>query len=510
MAYIHDPGEKVKKSYLARAARTIMAELAGARKVFVIDTTRVTNPPNSQFSVLYNYDLTDYRPESKTNPSWADIKRGFSRTSKSARESAAYMKKKARLNARIMKAFKAESKARADMDYLLKCMDRLHLKVEDLNPLGRDVVNSFQDSVRRAAADSAEAKKAYQLHTRTRSNPRNPEDVRGRHIPEKYLAGLPPHLRAQRIQELGDSRDEYGTGDFSELPTDRTARKMGLVKLSAYRQVAMARGFDISQVNSLEEMAKEALRYYGVKASAAQVSKLAAGLEKVYSKGLAAWKSGGHRPGASSRNWADARVASVLVGGKAAWTADKKQFNMLPAKARKAAIDQLPELYEALASQGRKNDIRYIQRSSGVVAQTNPMKMDPRILRLLKHEDPATVMQGVAIATTLGVPRQLILVSFRPEFYVDMAQRIPPSVDPLPNCSMAEEIAYEVKKRSPRGVNLHALGIKSLVQDECWPGWDLHIDDLLAMNDIPDLGDDGFAVAAVRYFDKVGIDIIPV
>jgi hypothetical protein len=197
-------------------------------------------------------------------------------------------------------------------------------------------------------------------------------DPQGRYIPEKYLAGLPPELRAARIRELGESRDEYGTGDFSELPTDRAARKMGLVKLSAYRVVAQQRGFDISQVSDMKDMATKALRYYGVKPTAAVVNKLAAGLEKVYDKGLAAWKSGGHRPGATGRNWADARVASVLVGGKAAWTADKKQFAMLPPKALRAVIDQLPELYQALAEQGRQRDINYIQKASGMTAHSNP------------------------------------------------------------------------------------------------------------------------------------------
>jgi hypothetical protein len=147
---------------------------------------------------------------------------------------------------------------------------------------------------------------------------------------------------------------------------------MGLVKLSAYRVVAQQRGFDISQVSDMKDMATKALRYYGVKPTAAVVNTLAAGLEKVYDKGLAAWKSGGHRPGATGRNWADARVASVLVGGKAAWTADRKQFAMLPPKALRAVIDQLPELYQALAAQGRQRDISYIQKASGVTAQSNP------------------------------------------------------------------------------------------------------------------------------------------
>lgn len=188
-------------------------------------------------------------------------------------------------------------------------------------------------------------------------------DARGRYIPEKYLAGLSPKERSQRVRELSESRDQYGTGDWSELPSDRIARKKGLVKLSAYRQVAQRRGFDISQVGDLGDMAERALLYYTGSAKPADVNKLAAGLEKIYGKGLAAWKSGGHRPGATARNWGDARVASVLVGGKAAWTADSKQFNLLPPGARRQVIAELPELYEALEAQGRQRDVAYIQRA---------------------------------------------------------------------------------------------------------------------------------------------------
>ena len=189
-------------------------------------------------------------------------------------------------------------------------------------------------------------------------------DSSGRYIPEKYLAGLSKKEREQRIKELGESRDEYGTGDWSELPSDRTARKKGLVKLSAYRKVAMERGFDISQVSDFKDMATKALKYYTGSAKAADVNKLAAGLEKVYGKGLAAWKSGGHRPGATARNWGDARVASVLVGGKAAWTADGKQFGMLPLVARKKVVQQLPQLYAALEAQSRYRDISYIKKAA--------------------------------------------------------------------------------------------------------------------------------------------------
>ena len=151
----------------------------------------------------------------------------------------------------------------------------------------------------------------------------NVRDSKGRLIPQKYLAGLSPAERKQRIKELGESRDEYGTGDYSELPTDRIARKKGLVKLSAYRQVAQQRGFDISQVDDLEDMARTALEYYGVKPTDSQVSDLTQGLQKVYNKGLAAWKSGGHRPGAT----------------------------------RAYIVKKLSSVYKALSSQGRDKDV---------------------------------------------------------------------------------------------------------------------------------------------------------
>jgi hypothetical protein len=187
-------------------------------------------------------------------------------------------------------------------------------------------------------------------------------DLAGRHIPARYLEGLPKALQEQRRAELTASRDAYHRGDFSELPTDRAARKMGLVKLSAYREVAQARGFDISQTPDLEDMARAALRYYTGRAPAeSTVQAVAEGLQKVYAKGLAAWKSGGHRPGASARNWADARVASLLVGGKAAWTADRKQFALLPEPVRQAIIRQLPDVYTALQAQGRMADVQSIQ-----------------------------------------------------------------------------------------------------------------------------------------------------
>ena len=51
-------------------------------------------------------------------------------------------------------------------------------------------------------------------------------------------------------------------------------------------------------------------------------------LKRIYKKGLAAWASGGHRPGVSQHTWAMARVNSVLRGGKAR-SVDAKEWQAI-------------------------------------------------------------------------------------------------------------------------------------------------------------------------------------
>lgn len=200
----------------------------------------------------------------------------------------------------------------------------------------------------------------------------NPQDLAGRHIPERYLQGLPPALQRQRVVELTESRDAYQRGDYSELPTDRIARQMGLVKQSAYTTVAKARG--IEWRGDSQDMAERVLEYYGAKPTQAQIRSFASALDQVFRKGLAAWKSGGHRPGATAQNWAVARVNSLVVGGKAAWTADKKQFAVLPENARLKVIDQMPDVIEALAAQGRIKDIEFL--AGQMHSRTNPSSIN--------------------------------------------------------------------------------------------------------------------------------------
>jgi len=134
---------------------------------------------------------------SKNNPSWADFQRGFTRASKSAKKTAAYAKKRARLNAKLSKAKKRQAKAQADMDYLMKCMDRLHLRINDLDAMGRDVVQSMQAEVRSTARATADAKRELQRFVRARSNP---------------TVGLPPIDSIDRSYYPSVFRDSDGDG----------------------------------------------------------------------------------------------------------------------------------------------------------------------------------------------------------------------------------------------------------------------------------------------------------
>jgi len=170
----------------------------------------------------------------------------------------------------------------------------------------------------------------------------NPRDRRGRKVPTRYLSGLPRGLQAQRVAELSAGRDDYAAGraTYADLPTDRAARRAGLVKRSPYRDLARARGFDRSgPVHGLAAQVAAAGAYYlpdGL--TRAQQQRVLGLTREVYRRGLAAWQSGGHRPGASQASWGLARVASFLVGGRTARTADRDLFDELPA-ALAAAIE---------------------------------------------------------------------------------------------------------------------------------------------------------------------------
>ena len=177
------------------------------------------------------------------------------------------------------------------------------------------------------------------------SNPRKNKSARdesGLFIPAKYLKGFTGKKREARIKEIGDRREEYADalekyGDEDDFPrsvmkklyrpfkTDKGVKS----KRSSYTEAARERGF----TGSLANKAKVASAYYGGKIPVSI-------LKEVKRKGMAAWASGGHRPGQTSHSWGEARVNSFLVGGKAFFTADNKLARELPKKVYNAIVKE--------------------------------------------------------------------------------------------------------------------------------------------------------------------------
>jgi hypothetical protein len=56
-------------------------------------------------------------------------------------------------------------------------------------------------------------------------------------------------------------------------------------------------------------------------------------LEKVYNRGISAWKTG-HKPGTTSQEWAESRVNSFLTGGKSRLIADEDLWTQVGSKHR--------------------------------------------------------------------------------------------------------------------------------------------------------------------------------
>jgi len=124
----------------------------------------------------------------------------------------------------------------------------------------------------------------------------------------KYTKGLDKKTAARREAAQKIKSEQYQKGDKrafkKDLPGDEKKTKP-----SKYNEGEGA--------GSLEEIAEK----YNAPLSA---------LRSIYNKGLAAWASSGHRPGASQHGWARARVMSVLKGGKAR-SVDKKEWAAIEA-----------------------------------------------------------------------------------------------------------------------------------------------------------------------------------
>ena len=150
-------------------------------------------------------------------------------------------------------------------------------------------------------------------------------------------------------------------------------------------------------------MATRVLSYYGLRSGQGMLSNA---LRQSYARGLAAWKSGGHRPGATARNWADARVNSFVTGGKTTWTGDADLFRALPKSLQNAieaerktkknpSMSWLPlETLEDYLPDMRSQGVSEVARSPrGFVTAYQKAKGDPEKLSEAWHKKRANFIK---------------------------------------------------------------------------------------------------------------------
>lgn len=135
----------------------------------------------------------------------------------------------------------------------------------------------------------------------------------GGYAPEKYLEGLSAAERKQRLREIArgsqTTSDDASAYEASRFATDFDPKtgKRRKTKTSSYTE----RFYKLyPDAKSLKEKSEAT----GVPLDI---------LQKVYDKGLAAYRTG-HRPGATQGQWAAARVHSFLVKGCTFYFPDHK------------------------------------------------------------------------------------------------------------------------------------------------------------------------------------------
>jgi hypothetical protein len=121
-------------------------------------------------------------------------------------------------------------------------------------------------------------------------------------IPARYLSGFAGAAREQRKREILRERD---LGTYRPLPSDKGVKTRRSRWSSLFEATYGERPRSVSDVARLTGVDRRILK-------------------QVYDRGLAAWSTGGHRPGASQHAWAMARVQSFVLGGPTAHGPDHK------------------------------------------------------------------------------------------------------------------------------------------------------------------------------------------
>ncbi len=138
-------------------------------------------------------------------------------------------------------------------------------------------------------------------------------------LPKKYFGTLTRKKKEQRKQEIA----KFGAHSWKD-PRAYVGFKTNVGVKTKRSKYTGAWDRLFPNVKSIEDRAKVT----GVPKDL---------LQKSYDRGLAAWRTG-HRPGATQQQWGYARVSSMLMLGKTAYTTDSdlvREAKRRSAKARK-------------------------------------------------------------------------------------------------------------------------------------------------------------------------------
>jgi hypothetical protein len=133
----------------------------------------------------------------------------------------------------------------------------------------------------------------------------------------RYLRGLSPSEKFDKMFEIRFYKLKEKHGKIS--PKNKYKSSIVDKKYSSYK----------SKSKKISSYTKDWNKKYGEKSiSLSSKSKISGVplsiLKKVYNRGLAAWRGGSHRPGASQHQWGVSRVNSFLTCGKTWYFPDHK------------------------------------------------------------------------------------------------------------------------------------------------------------------------------------------
>ena len=147
----------------------------------------------------------------------------------------------------------------------------------------------------------------------------------------RYLRGLTPTEKFNKMFEIRFYKLKEKYGKLS--PKNKYKPSIVDKKYSSYKskksKVSKRSRKTEKSIKKISRYTKDWNKKYGEKSISLSAKSKISGvplsiLKKVYNKGLAAWRGGSHRPGASQHQWGVSRVNSFLTCGKTWYFPDHK------------------------------------------------------------------------------------------------------------------------------------------------------------------------------------------